>query len=197
MFLVTSSTQVPFYFILTGIPGVEVFHTWISIPFCCLYTISIIGNSIILAVIRAEPSLREPMYFFLSMLALRDLGLIITTWPTVMGILWFNASGISFEACFAQFFFLIDSPLWNLHGAVDHVPWPLHGHLPPPALVFHPHQEGNLRNRSSYHLLLSSGCSSCIVLVEKAPLLWLPSSLPLLLSPSRHDSPGMCWHLYK
>ena len=117
--LVTNSTQVPFYFILMGM---GIFYTWISIPFCCLYTISIIGNSIILAVIRAEPSLREPMYFFLSMLALRDLGLIITTWPTVMGILWFNASGISFEACFAQFFFLIDSPLWNLHGAVDHVP---------------------------------------------------------------------------
>ena len=114
MVLVTNSTQVPFYFILMGIPGFEVFHTWISILFCCLYTISIVGNSIILAVIRAEPSLHEPMYLFLSMLALTDLGLTLTTWPIVMGILWFNASWITFEACFAQFFFLINSPLWNL-----------------------------------------------------------------------------------
>ncbi|XP_014645636.1 PREDICTED: olfactory receptor 51Q1-like [Ceratotherium simum simum] len=106
MFSVTNSTQVPFYFILTGIPGFEVFHAWISIPFCCLYTISIMGNTTILAVIRAEPSLHEPMYLFLSMLALTDLGLTLTTLPTVMGILWFSASEISFEACFAQFFFL-------------------------------------------------------------------------------------------
>ncbi|XDC83000.1 hypothetical protein R6Z07F_014173 [Ovis aries] len=88
MFLVTNSTQVPFYFILRGIPGLEVFHTWISIPFCCLYTISIAGNTTILAVISAEPSLHELMYLFLSM------------------ILCFSASEMSFEACFIQFFFL-------------------------------------------------------------------------------------------
>ena len=112
-FWLLTPLKVPLYFILMGIPGFEVFHTWISILFCCLYTISIVGNSIILAVIRAEPSLHERMYLFLSMLALTDLGLTLTTWPIVVGILWFNASWISFEACFAQFF-LINSPLWNL-----------------------------------------------------------------------------------
>ncbi|XP_007092285.2 olfactory receptor 51Q1-like [Panthera tigris] len=106
MFWVTNSTQVPFFFILMGIPGFEVSHGWISIPFCCLYTVSIVGNITILAVIRIEPSLQEPMYLFLSILALTDLGLTLTTLPTVMGLLWFNASEISFEACFAQFFFL-------------------------------------------------------------------------------------------
>ncbi|KAM8923715.1 olfactory receptor 51Q1-like [Lycaon pictus] len=106
MFLVTNSTQVPFCFILNGIPGFEVFHNWTSIPFCCLYTVSIMGNTTILAVIRTEPSLHEPMYLFLSMLAVTALGLTLTTLPTVMGVLWFGASKISFEACFAQFFFL-------------------------------------------------------------------------------------------
>uniref|UniRef100_A0A8C0NQ47 G-protein coupled receptors family 1 profile domain-containing protein n=3 Tax=Canis lupus TaxID=9612 RepID=A0A8C0NQ47_CANLF len=104
--LVTNSTQVPFCFILNGIPGFEVFHNWISIPFCCLYTVSIMGNTTILAVIRTEPSLHKPMYLFLSMLAVTALGLTLTTLPTVMGVLWFGASEISFEACFAQFFFL-------------------------------------------------------------------------------------------
>ncbi|XP_034851282.1 olfactory receptor 51Q1-like [Mirounga leonina] len=106
MFLVTNSIQVPFLFILMGILGFEVFHTWISIPFCCLYTVSIMDNITILAVIRTEPSLHEPMYLFLSMLALTDLGLTLTTLPTVMGVLWFGASEINFEACFFQFFFL-------------------------------------------------------------------------------------------
>ncbi|XP_039080606.1 olfactory receptor 51Q1-like [Hyaena hyaena] len=103
---VTNATQAPFYFILTGIPGFEASHIWISIPFCCLYTISLMGNTTILTVIRKEPALHQPMYLFLSMLALTDLGLTLTTLPTVMQLLWFNIRKISFEACFAQFFFL-------------------------------------------------------------------------------------------
>uniref|UniRef100_A0ABI7ZQD0 Olfactory receptor n=3 Tax=Felinae TaxID=338152 RepID=A0ABI7ZQD0_FELCA len=103
---VANTTQGSFYFILTGIPGFEASHIWISIPFCCLYTISIMGNTTILTVIRKEPSLHQPMYLFLSMLAMTDLGLTLTTLPTVMQLLWFNVHEISFEACFAQFFFL-------------------------------------------------------------------------------------------
>lgn len=103
---VTNATQNPFYFILTGIPGFEAFHIWISIPFCCLYTISIVGNITILTVIHIETSLHQPMYLFLSMLALTDLGLTLTTLPTVMQILWYDIRKISFEGCFAQFFFL-------------------------------------------------------------------------------------------
>ncbi|XP_037377643.1 olfactory receptor 51Q1-like [Talpa occidentalis] len=103
---VRNTTQEPFYFILTGIPGFEAYHIWISIPFCCLYAISIMGNTTILTVIRIDPSLHQPMYLFLSMLALTDLGLTLTTLPTVMQILWFNIRRIEFEACFAQFFFL-------------------------------------------------------------------------------------------
>ncbi|XP_057605362.1 olfactory receptor 51Q1-like [Hippopotamus amphibius kiboko] len=102
----TNATQDLFYFILTGIPGFEDSHIWISIPFCCLYTISITGNTTILTVIRKQPSLHQPVYLFLSMLALTDLGLTLSTLPTVMQLLWFNIHKISFEDCFAQCFFL-------------------------------------------------------------------------------------------
>ncbi|XP_003764885.2 olfactory receptor 51Q1-like [Sarcophilus harrisii] len=106
MLAITNTSEEPFYFILTGIPGFEPMHIWISIPFCCLYIISILGNTTILAVIQIELSLHQPMYLFLSMLAITDLGLALTTLPTVMQLLWFNVREISFEACFAQFFFL-------------------------------------------------------------------------------------------
>ncbi|KAM6173973.1 olfactory receptor 51Q1 [Erethizon dorsatum] len=102
----TNITQSPFYFILTGILGFEDYHIWISIPFCCFYIISIIGNTTILTVVHTEPSLHRPMYLFFSMLALTDLGLTLTTLPTIMGLFWFNIRKISFEACFAQLFFL-------------------------------------------------------------------------------------------
>ncbi|XP_074836196.1 olfactory receptor 51G2-like [Carettochelys insculpta] len=93
-------------FLLTGIPGQEDIHLWISVPFCFIYVISIIGNSVILFIIKRDPSLHEPMYVFLSMLALTDLGLLTSTMPTILGTFLFNFREISFQACFAQLYFI-------------------------------------------------------------------------------------------
>ncbi|XP_006113202.2 olfactory receptor 51G2-like [Pelodiscus sinensis] len=93
-------------FFFTGIPGPEYFHLWISILFCLIYVISIVGNSVILFVIKTDPSLHEPMYIFLSMLSLTDLGLSIATIPTTLGRYLFNSREISLNACFAQLFFI-------------------------------------------------------------------------------------------
>ncbi|XP_006126632.3 olfactory receptor 51G2-like [Pelodiscus sinensis] len=93
-------------FLLTGIPGHEDVHLWIAIPFCIMYVISLVGNSFLLFIIKTDPSLHEPMYIFLSMLALTDLGLSISTMPTILGIFLFNFREISLDACFAQLFFI-------------------------------------------------------------------------------------------
>ncbi|XP_039374666.1 olfactory receptor 51G2-like [Mauremys reevesii] len=93
-------------FFLTGIPGKEDVHLWISIPFCLMYVISIVGNSVILFIIKTDPSLHEPMYIFLSMLAITDLALSITSMPTILGMFLFNSREISLDACFAQVFFI-------------------------------------------------------------------------------------------
>ncbi|EHB05853.1 Olfactory receptor 51A7 [Heterocephalus glaber] len=84
---------------------------WISIPICLMYLMAILGNCIILCVIRMETSLHEPMYYFLSMLALSDLGLSFSSIPTMLRIFLFNTMGISADACFAQEFFI--------HGFTD------------------------------------------------------------------------------
>ncbi|XP_039374679.1 olfactory receptor 51G2-like [Mauremys reevesii] len=93
-------------FLLTGIPGQEDVRLWISVPFCLIYVISIVGNSIILFIIKTDRTLHEPMYIFLSMLAVTDLGLSISTMPTMLGIFLFNSREISLNACFAQLFFI-------------------------------------------------------------------------------------------
>ncbi|KAM9170953.1 olfactory receptor 51G2-like [Pangshura tecta] len=93
-------------FLLTGLPGQEDMHLWISIPFCFMYVISILGNSIILFVIKTDPILHEPMYIFLSMLAVTELSISIATMPTILGIYLFNTREISLDACFAQLFFI-------------------------------------------------------------------------------------------
>uniref|UniRef100_A0A8B9SEX6 Olfactory receptor n=1 Tax=Apteryx owenii TaxID=8824 RepID=A0A8B9SEX6_APTOW len=101
-----NSTSPPSTFILTGISGLETVSIWLSLAFTFIYVVSLLGNCTILYVTRTDPSLHKPMYQFLSMLATTDLGLSLSTMPTVMGISWFNAREIGFSACFAQFFFI-------------------------------------------------------------------------------------------
>nr|XP_008173789.1 olfactory receptor 51G2-like [Chrysemys picta bellii] len=93
-------------FLLTGIPGKGDIHLWISITFCLTYAISIVGNSLILFIIKTDLSLHEPMYIFLSMLAVTDLGLLIASIPTILGVFLFNSREISLNACLAQLFFI-------------------------------------------------------------------------------------------
>uniref|UniRef100_G1TYI0 Olfactory receptor n=1 Tax=Oryctolagus cuniculus TaxID=9986 RepID=G1TYI0_RABIT len=93
-------------FLLTVIPGLESLHSWISIPFCCLYATALSGNSMILFVIITQQSLHEPMYYFLSMLSATDLGLTISTMSTTLGVLWFGENQISLDSCIIQMFFL-------------------------------------------------------------------------------------------
>ncbi|CAM5074349.1 unnamed protein product, partial [Eretmochelys imbricata] len=93
-------------FLLPGLPGHRDAHLWISIPFCFMYVISIVGNSVILFIVKTDPSVHEPMYIFLSMLAITDLGISITTIPTILGIYLFNSREISLDACLAQLFFI-------------------------------------------------------------------------------------------
>uniref|UniRef100_G1TNH5 Olfactory receptor n=1 Tax=Oryctolagus cuniculus TaxID=9986 RepID=G1TNH5_RABIT len=96
--------SLPTTFILAGIPGMEAEHFWISIPFCLMYIIIFLGNGTILHVIRTDTALHQPMYLFLAMLALAEVGVSASTLPTVLGIFLFGTTEISFEACLFQMF---------------------------------------------------------------------------------------------
>ncbi|XP_073205956.1 olfactory receptor 52K2-like [Lepidochelys kempii] len=100
------TTPHPSTFILLGIPGLEAAHVWISIPFCSVYLLSLLGNGLLLAVIKTEPSLHEPMYLFLSMLALADLVISTTTLPKALCIFWFSERAIHTNSCLAQIFLI-------------------------------------------------------------------------------------------
>ncbi|XP_075789210.1 olfactory receptor 52B2-like [Pelodiscus sinensis] len=93
-------------FVLVGIPGLEPWHPWISIPFTLMYTAAVLGNSGLLLLIATQRRLHEPMFIFFSMLAMSDLLLSTTTVPNTLAIFWFGPKDISFNACLTQVFFL-------------------------------------------------------------------------------------------
>ncbi|XP_004717551.1 olfactory receptor 51G2-like [Echinops telfairi] len=93
-------------FYLTGLPGLEAVFTWLSIPLCAMYVASLAGNSLILWVVKSEPSLHQPMYYFLSMLAVTDLGLSASTMPTMLTIYMLGFTEVAVDACLAQLFFI-------------------------------------------------------------------------------------------
>ena len=104
-FLSNFTSKLP-TFLLTGIPGLESAHGWISIPFSSMYTVALTGNCLILLAVRRTHSLHQPMYYFLSMLALSDVGLSLSTLPSTLAVLWFDYRSIDFNACLVQMFFL-------------------------------------------------------------------------------------------
>lgn len=93
-------------FLLTGFPGLEAAHHWISIPFFFVYISVLFGNGTLILLIKEDHNLHEPMYYFLAMLAATDLGLTLTTLPTVLGVLWLDHREIGNVACFSQAYFI-------------------------------------------------------------------------------------------
>uniref|UniRef100_A0A4X2KAV5 G-protein coupled receptors family 1 profile domain-containing protein n=1 Tax=Vombatus ursinus TaxID=29139 RepID=A0A4X2KAV5_VOMUR len=120
-------------FVLLGIPGLEAAHAWLSVPVCLLYLAAVIGNSLLLALVIADPALQAPMYQLLGQLAAADLVLSTATVPKALTVLWGFSGEISFGACLTQLFFahvaFVAESSVLLTMALDRylaICWPLH-----------------------------------------------------------------------
>ncbi|XP_003781033.1 olfactory receptor 52A1-like [Otolemur garnettii] len=101
------TVYMPSVLTLIGIPGLESVQRWIGIPFCTMFLIAVIGNVVLLMVIRSERSLHEPMYIFLGMLGATDIALTSSIVPKMLGIFWFNMPEVYFDSCLLQ--------MWLIH----------------------------------------------------------------------------------
>uniref|UniRef100_A0A8C4L041 Olfactory receptor n=1 Tax=Equus asinus asinus TaxID=83772 RepID=A0A8C4L041_EQUAS len=100
-----NSSELP-TFTLTGLPGLETSQHWMFLLLGTLYVVSIVGNALILFIIKKEQSLHQPMYYFLSLLSINDLGVSFSTLPTVLATFCFHLRKISFDCCMVQMFFI-------------------------------------------------------------------------------------------
>ncbi|XP_004455078.1 olfactory receptor 56B1-like [Dasypus novemcinctus] len=91
-------------FILMGLPGIHRWQHWLSVPFALLYLLAIGANTLILTTICQDSTLQQPMYYFLGILSVVDMGLATTIMPKILAIFWFDAKVISLPECFAQIY---------------------------------------------------------------------------------------------
>ncbi|CAJ0956870.1 unnamed protein product [Ranitomeya imitator] len=96
----------PAVFFLFGMSGLEDLGILVSIFFCVIYILAILGNFSITYIIWTHKSLHGPMYFFLAMLAINDLAFSSSTVPKMLGIFWTSDSRIDASSCLVQMFFV-------------------------------------------------------------------------------------------
>ncbi|XP_008561431.1 PREDICTED: olfactory receptor 5D18-like [Galeopterus variegatus] len=73
--------------------------------FLAIYTITVVGNLGMIGVIRVNPKLQTPMYFFLGHLSFLDFCYSSVVTPKLLEILVVKDKTISFKGCMTQVFF--------------------------------------------------------------------------------------------
>ncbi|XP_077015457.1 olfactory receptor 13A1-like [Tamandua tetradactyla] len=104
--LVKSNQTLVTKFVLQGFSE----HPQLQLPLLgCLiflYTLALVGNTLIITIITCSSGLHSPMYFFLFNLATMDIICTSSVIPKALACLAWKDNTISFQGCMAQIFFL-------------------------------------------------------------------------------------------
>ncbi|XP_008592463.1 PREDICTED: olfactory receptor 8S1-like [Galeopterus variegatus] len=93
-------------FILLGLSADPQTQVPLFMLFLVIYLLTLMGNLVMLLVIRADSHLHTPMYFFLGQLSFLDLCHSSVTVPKMLENLLSESKSIFVESCLAQAFFL-------------------------------------------------------------------------------------------
>ncbi|NXL55093.1 OR6F1 protein, partial [Podilymbus podiceps] len=94
-------------FILLGFPGTWHFRVSLVVGFALTYSLTVIGNASIIALVWVNSNLRTPMYFFLCNLSFLDIWYTTGVVPKAIGVMLGTSQTISFSVCILQLFFLL------------------------------------------------------------------------------------------
>ncbi|XP_004468427.2 olfactory receptor 8S1-like [Dasypus novemcinctus] len=93
-------------FILMGLSDDPLIEALLFVLFLVIYFLTLMGNLMMLLVIRADARLKTPMYFFLSNLSFLDICFSSVTVPKLLEDLLSEMKTISVESCLTQVFFV-------------------------------------------------------------------------------------------
>lgn len=91
-------------FILLGFSSDPISNRILFIAFLLLYLCAVLSNGLIVALICLDMHLHTPMYFFLCILSLLDMGYVTTTMPQMLVHLLAHSQTISFAGCGLQMY---------------------------------------------------------------------------------------------
>ncbi|XP_004468425.3 olfactory receptor 8S1-like [Dasypus novemcinctus] len=96
-------------FVLLGLSTDPRIQALLFVLFLVFYILTLMGNLLMLLIVRADPQLHTPMYFFLSHLSFLDFCFSSATVPKLLENLLYQTKTISVGGCLAQVFFLLES----------------------------------------------------------------------------------------
>uniref|UniRef100_A0A8D0B3L2 Olfactory receptor n=1 Tax=Salvator merianae TaxID=96440 RepID=A0A8D0B3L2_SALMN len=94
-------------FIFLGFSNHPDLYVLFFLVFLVIYAVTLVGNVMILTLIRTELTLHTPMYYFLSNLSFLDICYTSATVPVMLVNFFRSRKTISYTGCVAQLFFLI------------------------------------------------------------------------------------------
>uniref|UniRef100_A0A8D0MG24 G-protein coupled receptors family 1 profile domain-containing protein n=1 Tax=Sus scrofa TaxID=9823 RepID=A0A8D0MG24_PIG len=94
-------------FLLQGFPVWAKQQDILFALFLCMYLTTLLGNLLIILLIRLDPRLHTPMYFFLSHLALTDVSFSSVTVPKMLMDIQTQDQSIPYAGCVTQTYFFI------------------------------------------------------------------------------------------
>ncbi|XP_042531593.1 olfactory receptor 5D13-like [Dipodomys spectabilis] len=103
--MITQNQTAGVSFILLGFSEYPDLQVPLFLVFLTIYTVSVLGNLGMITIIRLNPKLHTPMYFFLSHLSLVDFCYSSVITPKLLENLLVEDRSISFAGCISQFFF--------------------------------------------------------------------------------------------
>ncbi|NWI75464.1 OR6F1 protein, partial [Dryoscopus gambensis] len=94
-------------FFLLGFPGTWQSRVSLVVVFALMYSLTVIGNASIIALVWRSSNLHTPMYFFLCNLSFLEIWYTTGVVPKAIGVMLGTSQTISFSVCILQLFFLL------------------------------------------------------------------------------------------
>ncbi|XP_073498487.1 olfactory receptor 6F1-like [Phyllobates terribilis] len=92
-------------FLLVGFSMLNDAGSYIFILICIIYILSVTANTFIIIIVKSEPRLHKPMYFFIGGLSFLEIWYPSVTVPRLLWALLTKEESISPSGCLTQFFF--------------------------------------------------------------------------------------------